>query len=65
MKVLTCNATYTSCGDPQDFDPQAGPTVVLAQGHDGDGSLYQLVYQPGTLVRFAPTPSPPPAAVSV
>lgn len=53
IKVLTCNDTYTSCGDPQDFDPQAGPTVALAQGHGGDGSLYQLVYQPGTLVRFA------------
>lgn len=53
IKVLTCNATYTSCGDPQDFDPQAGLTVALAQGPGVDGSLYQLVYQPGTLVRFA------------
>lgn len=53
IKVLTCDATYTSCGDPQDFDPHAGPTVALAPAPGGDGSLYQLIYQPGTLVRFA------------
>jgi aldose sugar dehydrogenase len=65
IKVLTCNPTFTSCGDPQDFDPAAGTTVVLAQGPGTDGGIYQLTYDPGTLVRFAPTASPPPAAVSV
>ncbi|MGD9618984.1 MAG: PQQ-dependent sugar dehydrogenase [Mycolicibacterium sp.] len=52
IKVLTCNPEFTSCGDPQDFDPDAGTTLVLAQGPDGN--LYQLTYQPGVLVRIAP-----------
>ena len=28
IKVLTCNANFTSCGNVQDFDPQAGTSVV-------------------------------------
>ncbi|WP_176561938.1 PQQ-dependent sugar dehydrogenase [Mycolicibacterium palauense] len=54
IKVLTCDAALTMCGDPQTFDPDAGPTVVLAQGPDGN--LYQLVYDTGDqgrLVRIA------------
>ena len=53
IKVLTCSADLTSCGDVQMFDPNAGPTVVLAQGPDGN--LYQLVYDlddQGSLVRI-------------
>ncbi|MEI6251199.1 MAG: PQQ-dependent sugar dehydrogenase [Mycobacteriaceae bacterium] len=57
LKVLTCNVTYTSCGDPQDFDLGAGTTVALAKGPGSDGGLYQLTYQPGTLVRIALTSS--------
>jgi len=55
IKVLTCTPEFASCGDPQDFDPQAGTTVVLAQGPDGN--VYQLTYQPGALVRIAPAGS--------
>ena len=65
MKVLTCNSTYTSCSAPQDFDPKAGTTVVLAQGPGADGGIYQLIYSTGTLLRISPAGSPPPAAVSV
>lgn len=57
IKVLTCTPDYTSCGDPEDFDTQAGSTVVLAQGPDDN--VYQLTYQPGTLVRIAPAGSSP------
>ncbi len=59
IKVLTCTPEYTSCGDPEDFDTQAGTTVVLAQGPDDN--VYQLTYQPGTLVRIAPAGSSPAA----
>lgn len=52
IKVLTCTPEFTSCGDPQDFDPDAGSTVLLLQGPDGN--VYQLTYQPGSLVRIAP-----------
>ncbi len=52
IKVLTCTPDFTSCGDPQDFDPDAGSTVLLLQGPDGN--IYQLTYQPGSLVRIAP-----------
>lgn len=55
IKVLTCTPEFTACGDPQDFDPNAGTTLVLAQGPDG--SLYQLTYQPGQLVSIAPAGS--------
>ncbi len=64
IKVLTCNATYTSCTSVQDFDPTAGTTVVLAQGPGTDGGIYQLIYSAGTLVRISPAGSPAPAAVS-
>lgn len=50
ITVLTCTPGYTSCGDPTTFDPDAGATVVLAEGPDG--ALYQLIYQPGSLVRI-------------
>ena len=63
IKLLTCNPTYTSCSaPPQDFDLQAGSTVVLAQGPGTDGGIYQLTYSPGTLVRISPAGSAPPAA---
>ena len=52
IKVLTCTPEFTSCGDPQDFDPDAGSTLLLLQGPDGN--VYQLTYQPGSLVRIAP-----------
>ncbi|TPG29729.1 PQQ-dependent sugar dehydrogenase [Mycolicibacterium hodleri] len=51
MKVLTCSADFSSCGDVQDFDPAAGTSVVLRQAPDG--SIYQLTYAPGQLVRIA------------
>ena len=50
IKVLTCNANFTSCGNVQDFNPQAGSSVVLRQAPDG--SIYQLTYSPGQLVRI-------------
>lgn len=50
ITVLTCTPGYTSCGEPTTFDPDAGATVVLAEGPDG--ALYQLIYQPGSLVRI-------------
>ncbi|ORB28835.1 PQQ-dependent sugar dehydrogenase [Mycolicibacterium parafortuitum] len=50
IRTLTCTPGYTSCGDVTTFDPNAGATVVLAEGPDG--TLYQLVYQPGRLVRI-------------
>ena len=52
IKVLTCTPEYTSCGDVQTFDPDAGATVVLAER---DGNLYQLTYSPGELIRIKPT----------
>ena len=51
MKALTCSADFSSCGDVQDFDPAAGRSVVLRQAPDG--SIYQLTYAPGQLVRIA------------
>jgi len=50
IKVLTCNANFTSCGNVQDFDPEAGTSVVLRQAPDG--SIYQLTYSPGQIVRI-------------
>lgn len=52
IRVLTCTPEYTSCGDPQTLDPDAGATVVLANGPDG--TLYQLTYQPGELIQIQP-----------
>ena len=66
IKVLTCVAEFTSCGNVQTFDLNAGPTVKLAQG--SDGNLYQLVYDLadlGKLVRFAPAGGPPAGDTSV
>ena len=51
LKVLTCNSTFTSCGNPTSFDPKAGTTVALGQGPEPD-SFYQLTYLPGTLTRI-------------
>ncbi|WP_234815486.1 PQQ-dependent sugar dehydrogenase [Mycolicibacterium duvalii] len=52
VRVLTCTPDFTQCDDPKNFDLQAGTTVVLRQGPDGD--IYQLVYSPGALVRISP-----------
>ena len=57
IKMLTCTPEFTSCGNVEDFDPQGGATLVLAQGPDDN--IYQLTYSPGTLVRIAPAGSPP------
>lgn len=50
IKTLTCAPDYSACGDVHTFDPDAGATVVLAEGPDG--ALYQLTYQPGQLIRI-------------
>ena len=50
INVLTCTPAYTACTDVQTFDPDAGATVVLSEGPDG--ALYQLLYNPGSLVRI-------------
>ncbi len=63
IKVLSCTADFTACGSPQDFDPQGGATVGLAQGPDGN--LYQLSYDPGELVRIAPAGPAPTASRAV
>lgn len=52
IKVLTCDSGYTSCGGATTFDSQAGNTVQLIQGPDGN--IYQLTYA-GELSRIAPT----------
>lgn len=57
IKVLTCDPDYTECGDVQTFDPEGGATVVLSTG--ADGSLYQLTYSPGQLIRIQPTGGAP------
>lgn len=56
IKVLTCNAGFTSCQLDQTFDSAAGATVVLTQGPDGN--TYQLKYDPGTVVRISPAGEP-------
>ena len=54
IKVLTCSPeSHVVRRRRRMFDPNAGPTVVLAQGPDGN--LYQLVYDlddQGSLVRI-------------
>ncbi|WP_246228836.1 PQQ-dependent sugar dehydrogenase [Mycolicibacterium psychrotolerans] len=60
IKVLTCSVDFTSCGAVQTFDSEGGSTVGLSQGPDGN--LYQLVYEPGSLVRIG-LPSGAPSAV--
>lgn len=57
IKVLTCDPDYTTCGNVQTFDPDAGATLVLSEGPDG--SLYQLTYSPGQLIRIQPTGGAP------
>lgn len=55
IKVLTCADDFSSCGDPATFDADAGLTVNLLQGPDGN--IYQLTYDlffPGTLNRIEP-----------
>jgi hypothetical protein len=61
IKELTCTSGYSSCGSAQMFDNQAGATVELLQGPDGN--IYQLVFSPpgsnpytgpGELSRIAP-----------
>jgi len=55
IRALDCTSDFSSCGNPRDFDAQAGGTVVLAQGPDG--ALYQLDYNAGQLVRISTSPS--------
>ena len=50
IKVLTCSADFSSCGNVQDFDLDAGTSVVLRQAPDG--SIYQLAYSTGQLVSI-------------
>ena len=57
IKVVTCNADFTTCGNPQTFDSLAGATVMMAQGPDGN--LYQLKYDTGELVRIGPAGGQP------
>lgn len=57
MKVITCSADFTTCGNPQTFDSLAGTTVMMAQGPDDN--LYQLVYITGSLVRIGPAGGKP------
>ncbi|MGE2832747.1 PQQ-dependent sugar dehydrogenase [Mycobacterium sp. SMC-4] len=52
IRVLTCSPDFTACADPKEFDPDAGYTVVLREGPDGN--IYQLVYDSGSLVRISP-----------
>ena len=51
MKVLTFDSTYTNVLDEQMLDTDAGTTVQLLQGPDGN--LYQLNIYPGELYRIA------------
>jgi len=53
VKLLTCNSTFTSCGDPKNYDMDAGSVVALGQGPDTARGLYRLNYLPGTLLRIA------------
>ncbi len=55
IKVLTCAEDYSSCGDPTTFDANAGSSVNLLQGPDGN--IYQVTYdlfKPGTINRISP-----------
>ena len=53
VKLLTCNSTFTSCGDPKNYDLDAGSVVALGQGPDTAPGLYRLNYLSGTLLRIA------------
>jgi hypothetical protein len=57
VKLLTCNASFTACGDPKDYDLGAGSIVALGQGPESAPGLYRLNYLAGTLVRIAPPAS--------
>lgn len=57
IRVVSCDSGFAACGDEQFFDPQAGLTVKLAQGPDGN--IYQLTLD-GTLYRIAPSDTSPP-----
>ena len=50
IQVLTCTSGYSSCGTPIMFDDQAGRTVQLLQGPDGN--IYQLTLADGQLSRI-------------
>ena len=51
VKVLTCNADYTSCSGEAVFDSQAGKTIQLLQGPGDDNGIYRLTYE-GVLSRI-------------
>ncbi|WP_174397370.1 PQQ-dependent sugar dehydrogenase [Mycolicibacterium sphagni] len=51
MKVLTFDSTFTNVISEQMLDTDAGTTVQLRQGPDGN--LYQLNIYPGALYRIA------------
>jgi glucose/arabinose dehydrogenase/regulation of enolase protein 1 (concanavalin A-like superfamily) len=53
IKELTFDSTYTSFISEKMFDDQAGTTVKLAQGPDGN--IYQLNIFPGVLSVIAPS----------
>ena len=53
IKELTFDPEYTSFIGERMFDDQAGTTVKLVQGPDGN--LYQLTIYPGELSRIAPS----------
>jgi hypothetical protein len=57
LKVLTCDSTFSSCGNPTNFDSKAGTTVALGQSPESKDSFYQLTYIPGTLTRIQLTGS--------
>ena len=52
VKVMHCDAGYSSCGAPSTFISQGGRTTRLEQAPDG--SIYQLTYD-GKLHRIAPS----------
>ena len=52
VKVMHCDAGYSSCGAPSTFISQGGRTTRLEQGPDGN--IYQLTYD-GKLHRIAPS----------
>ena len=53
IKELTFDADFTSVVSERMFDDQAGTTVKLAQGPDGN--IYQLTIYPGELSVIAPS----------
>lgn len=57
IKVLTCDAAFTSCGSPTNFDSGVGTTVAMTNGPGTKGVFYQLTYLPGTLTRITLTGS--------